>query len=101
MTGNESSLDDDERPAKLRAVSVDDTVPNNHPLNPVDLGMENDDNMFTPTGKNVNNISSQLSQYIPQGRKKNLVLKKPLQKESYKKLIKSLEQSSGSRFSHV
>ena len=53
--------------------------------------MENDDNMFTPTGKNVNNISSQLSQYIPQGKKKNLVLKKPLQKESYKKLIKSLE----------
>ena len=45
--------------------SIDDEVPNAHPLNPVDLGMENDDNMFTPTGRNVNNISSQLSQLLP------------------------------------
>ena len=71
--------------------SIDDEVPNAHPLNPVDLGMENDDNMFTPTGRNVNNISSQLSQLLPQPKKKNLVLKKPLQKDSYKKLMKSLE----------
>lgn len=52
----------EERGARLEILetnhSVDDSVPIAHPLNPVDLGMENDDNMFTPTGRNVNNISS-------------------------------------------